>query len=316
MSANMNLGNDREFTAAVDSIMAEADAPAAPESASTLEGVTNEATEAVTGEATPATPAAAEAAPPAAPAPAVSDDTLVDVVIDGVKTQLPLKEALAGYQRHAVFTKKTQELAALRKEAEQWKSQGQTALTQAQADIAKYKQALSDPNMLSALYLAATGQAQAPVEPQAAPQAPSFDPAALRDAIVQDVRSTFAAEATEAQRASDVQSYTMNLIDADPLLKGMGQDYADLVYLKVSQMAPKTVEDVKFYIQQQVDAHKSLLRAQTTEAAKVAVVEKAKAVQATERAGSPPMPAPKQYKSFRDPQMEQDMLDFALSQRD
>jgi hypothetical protein len=51
----------------------------------------------------------------------LDDDTAgryVKVQIDGVETEVPLGEALKGYQRQADYTRKTQEIANLRKEAE------------------------------------------------------------------------------------------------------------------------------------------------------------------------------------------------------
>ena len=51
----------------------------------------------------------------------LDDDTAeryVKVTIDGQETEVPLREALSGYQRQADYTRKTQEIADLRKEAE------------------------------------------------------------------------------------------------------------------------------------------------------------------------------------------------------
>lgn len=45
-------------------------------------------------------------------------DRLVTVKVDGVELQVPLKDAVAGYMRQADYTRKTQEVAAIQREAE------------------------------------------------------------------------------------------------------------------------------------------------------------------------------------------------------
>lgn len=51
--------------------------------------------------------------------PTLHGEATAKVVIDGTETEVSLKEALAGYQRQADYTRKTQELATMRNEYEQ-----------------------------------------------------------------------------------------------------------------------------------------------------------------------------------------------------
>lgn len=63
-------------------------------------------------------------------------DQLVTVVIDGKEQQIPLKEAIAGYQRQADYSRKTMAVAEMRKQIEQEASQ-------VQQERAQYAQLLS-----------------------------------------------------------------------------------------------------------------------------------------------------------------------------
>ena len=63
-------------------------------------------------------------------------DALVPVVIDGKEQKIPLKEAIAGYQRQADYSRKTMAVSEMRKQVEQKASQ-------IQAERAQYAQLLT-----------------------------------------------------------------------------------------------------------------------------------------------------------------------------
>ena len=74
----------------------------------------------------------------------LSEDTLVTVKIDGKTTQIPLKEAVAGYQRTADYSRKTAELAAERKAIAAEREQSSQLISQLYQEATKY--ALQEPD--------------------------------------------------------------------------------------------------------------------------------------------------------------------------
>ena len=74
----------------------------------------------------------------------LSPDTLVTVKIDGKTMQIPLKEAVAGYQRTADYSRKTAELAAERKAIAAEREQSSQLISQLYQEATKY--ALQEPD--------------------------------------------------------------------------------------------------------------------------------------------------------------------------
>jgi hypothetical protein len=233
---------------------------------------------------------------------ALTDDTLVELVVNGQPLKIPYGEAKKGFMMHQAFTQKTQELARQRQEAQTWRENAQREIQEAQQLREQIMSMVKDPNKLSALYLASQGQqAPAPVA-QPAP----LDPVQLRQQLLQELApqvQQYVTQQTQMQQQAaaleaDVTSFTNTLIESNPVLKVFGPDYANIVYEKVARLQPSNPAEAKEYIRLEVDQTISRLTEATGTAAKVAAVAKAQAATGTERGGSPVTPTPKEYDSF------------------
>lgn len=302
-----------DFESAVDSALA-ADAAPSPDPSSP---------EPSEGTDTPETPTEA----PASPVAALADDTPIEVIVDGKPVTLPYGEAKKGFMMHAAFTKKTQEVAAQRKEAErmrveseQWRQTAQQQVQAAERFRADVLQMLQNPTTLSALYLKATeGHGATPLAadtPGMGASPAMVDPSQLRQQLLQElvpevqqnVTAYLAQQQQEVALVNDVTTFTESLIADNPVLSAFGPDLTNVIYEKVAGMEPQNAEEAKTFIRLQVDAYKDKLKSITGAQAKAAAVVKAQAAAGIQRGGSPVVPAKKDYTSFND--MQSDMEAF------
>lgn len=266
--------------------------------------------------ATPETPVAATPETPAAPAPAsLSDDALVEVIVDGKPIQMPWKEARSNISLHAASTKRFQDAAEQRRQAEALAAQAQQAIQQAQYQAQQFQSILQDEQKLAAVYMAM--KAQQTGQPVAQQQAPApIDLQAFAqhimtqaDQLVQTRLAEVQQREVEAKLVTDLTAFTNSLLSDDPILSTV-PGFSDKVYETVSKMGPRSVDEAKEWIRAQVHEVKAKLAATTGEAQKASVVAKAKAANATERGGSPVLPTPHKYENLQDPNMTKDMLAF------
>lgn len=296
----------------------EADLSAAVDSAFAAEeqnSATSE-TPAVEATTTSETTVNAEPSAPAAAAP-FSDETPIEVIVDGKPVQTTIGEAKRGYMRQAAFTQKTQEAAKQRQEAERQVQEAQQYRTWAQTEItnaAKFKadvmRMLSSPEQLSALYLNATGQAGSHPASQPTQTAPAFDPTKFRNDLLseilpqvrQDVLSDIRQTQYETSQANDVTSFTDALIAENPILSVFGPDLAKVIYEKVASQGPGSMDEAKQFIRLHVDDYVSRLSEVNKDSGKAAAIAKHEATQGIQRGGSPVLPTKKDYNSFDDMQ--------------
>lgn len=256
---------------------------------------------------------AAETPAPSTPTPtALSDDTLVEVLVNGTPQQMPWSEARKGVMMHAAFTQKTQALAAERQQIAQLQQQAQAEAQKATQLQQQVMQILRDPAKLSAVYLAMQsqqGQAQ-----QAPPvQPPAFDPVAyqqqLLNTIVPQAVQQIQYKQQEAAIESDVTSFTTSLLDADPVLSSI-PGFDNTVYEAVAKMGPTTPQEAKDFIRIFVEDAAQRVQAKLADTSKTAAVAKAKAAASTIPGGGMVAPPTKTYKGLNDPAIEGDMHKF------
>lgn len=276
------------------------------------------------GEVVPPVEAVAPPAPvptpaPVAPTPAeqkildLPEDAVVRVKIDGQLEDVNLKDFKEGISREAVFTRRMQQLAEQRKEAE-------TALAGQYAEIQRQAQAIE-------LAKQQFGEQIKQLQPQPTPQgqqAPkALDPAEL--ATMGDVQATLAAlqeqlkaenaaqqaqfvkalgEAgqkvqSEAQLHRDSMDFTGHLtsVMAKPEFEFLNKvnPYAmDIVRVKVAEMDPKSISQAKEFADTYVKGWADTVKAELVETVKRQEVAKAQA-KIEPPAGSPAPPVA-QYK--------------------
>lgn len=263
---------------------------------------------------------AAEVPAPTAPTPtALSDDTVVEVLVNGTPTQMSWAEAKKGVMMHSAFTQKTQALAQQRQEAQRLQQEAQLAHQQATQLQQQVRSILEDPAKLSAVYLAMQAQRNGQAVPQAPAQPPAFDPVAFQQQILQSVVPQAVQQIQykqqEAAIETDVVGYATSLIDQDPVLSVI-DGFADKMYEVVgSQINPdapvaQKVAEAKEYIRLYIDNAKAKVSAKLADTSKTAAVAKAKAATATIPGGSVVTPTPKTYKGLNDPAIEGDMHKF------
>lgn len=296
-----------EISAAFDTAMASEPASTPAPAVTAPEG---EATAASTPPADPATPA--PEAPPAAPV-SLTDDSLVEVLVNGQPQQLRWADARKQVMLHADYTRKTQDLARQRAEVQQTQADAEHAkefaarLQQQVADV------FSSREKLAAAYIAASGGEQPPVA--GVPQAPTAfpDPAALEQQlmakITPQVIQQLQAAHTWQTNHSAVTTLTAELIAADPILSKI-PGFDNTVYEEVTKMGPTSPAQAQEYIRTFIEGVAQGVAAQRTEAAKAEAVARARAATGTERGGSPVTPAPREYANLNDTQMRDDMLAF------
>lgn len=269
--------------------------------------------------------AAVDGTPSPTPAPSLSDDTVLDFVIDGQPVQMTLADARRNISLHSASTKRFQEASKLREEANALAEREQQAMTkaeQAEAKVAQIVAILKDPQKLATLYMATQGQ-QAP--PQAAPQAPQparapFDPAQFETIASQVLEQRIARMQQEQQGEAlhqDFTSHMLDLVKDHPTLSAifeMSPSVTDDIYGRVLSMEPTSIPQAKEFIAAEIAEMKAKLGSTATAAAKQAVLTKAADVSATERGGSAVVPARKKYTGLDDPQRFLDMEAYAQAQ--
>jgi hypothetical protein len=295
-----------------DVIASAVDTSAAPAEVIETPEPTADATEAPAEVATPDATSPTETPTEAAPTPtAVSDDTLVEVLVDGKPQQMSWGEARKGVMMHAAFTKKTQAAAAERTQAAEERAAAAAERQQLAAERAQMQQVFADPAKLSAVYLALQARQNGQTPPPQAAAAPTFDPAAfqqhLLNTIVPQAVQQIQYKQQKAALETDVTSYTNGLISSDPVLAVI-PGFEDRLYGDVAAMEPSTPAEAKEFILNYIEDAKAKIQTALGNTAKVAAVAKAKAASATERGGSAVLPAAKTYTSLDDPQREADMM--------
>ncbi len=320
-SLDMGSQFELDINNAVDSAFA-AEATTSPAPVETAEVVA----ETPTPDAT--TPPTVPETPEVTPQSALTDDTPVDVVLDGVPTTVTFGEFKRGVMRQATFTQKTQALATQRQELErqlaeatQWKAMGQAAQQKEQQFRNDVLAMLRDPDRLAALYLNAKGQPVQAGDPSAtqvipapAQQAaqPAISPEQMFNEIAPQLESRILNHIAQQQdlnaKASEVTTFTDALIGENPVLAVFGPDLANVIYEKVAAQDPKGVAQTKEFIRLHVEDYKARVKAITGETAKAAVIAKAQAASGIQRGGSPVLPEKKDYSSFND--MQSDMEAF------
>jgi hypothetical protein len=264
---------------------------------------------------TPDTPAAEVPAPTAPTPTTLSDDTLVEVLVNGTPTQMAWADARKGVMMHSAFTQKTQDLAKQRQEVQRIQAEAQAAHQQATQLQQQVRSILEDPAKLSAVYLAMqaqrNGQAAAP---QA--QAPQFDPVAVQQQVLQSIVPQAVQQIQlrqqEAALESDVVGFTSGLINEDPVLAAI-PDFSDSVFAAVTKMEPTTAAEAKEYIRLYIDEVKAKVSAKLADTSKTAAAAKAKAAASTIPGGGVVTPTVKTYSGLNDPAIEGDMHKFLAS---
>ena len=300
-----------EISAAFDTAMASEPAPTPAPAATAPEGEAS----ASTPPADPATPAPEAPAPAAAPV-SLTDDSLVEIVVNGQPQQVRWADARKQVMLHADYTRKTQEVARIREDAQRVHTEAEHAKAMAAQLQQQVAAVFSSREKLAAAYIAASGGEQPPQggAPQGAPTGPAFpDPVALEQQLMakitpQVIQQLQAAHVWQTNHNA-VTSLTTELIAADPILSKI-PGFDNTVYEEVTKMGPTSPAQAQEYIRTYIEGVAQGLAAQRTEAAKAAAVAKAAAATGTERGGSPVTPAKREYDSLNDAQMRDDMLAF------
>lgn len=240
----------------------------------------------------PATPKTTDA-----PTATVSDDTVVEV--NGLK--MTLKQVREGYMRQADYTRKTQEIAAKAKEAEQW----QQELQQLKAREQTLRQSLSDPNEVLGYAISQFGpeQVQAWLQSQitanAAQQGQALDPrmvAQMAQAQVskatQSLTQDIAKVREETQAAIRQESERLRLereqeaherqlaatfgeiFSQHPELKAVAE-MEDILRYRAFAKQPETIEQAKQFLAEEAQRQAQAIKALLTAEKKADAVEKA-----------------------------------------
>jgi len=264
---------------------------------------------AVATEPTPE-PAPSPAPEPATPAPvSLKDDDLIEVIVDGKPVQMAWKDARGGFMRNADYTRKTQEAARLRTEAESLQEQVEQAKQTLQQRETQINEVLGNPEKVAAWYqmlLANRQQAgQTPAQAQAGAQVDLQQlQAQLREETQQYV--TKATEELEVRQLA--ASYTQTLQQATDALK---DQYPQLKAVRgidrilreeVQQMKPATLAEAKDMLASAAKAQAEELDTYITERQKKAAAGKTQATGIEPPGGKGVLPAPKKYKGVDDPE--------------
>ena len=255
-------------------------------------------------------------APPAAPTPvALADEALLEFKVNGEVVRKPWSEVR---QTQAMlptaFFEKTRALADQRRQVDEFYSSLQQQAKALEERESTIRSALSDPNQLGALYLAALSRAQggqAP-SPPAAPATPSFDPNSLLKVLNEQLDSRFQQmqQATQAQTINqDLDAFGRSLLKDTRLGKLRGAD--NLLWGEVLSMQPATIEEAREMARTvATDLNRQLNEVAAAEAA-TRTATAAKAVATIEPTGGhAPLPQPRQYSGLDDPKRRDDMIAY------
>lgn len=241
----------------------------------------------------------------AAPTPAsLTDDTVVEVIVDGQPVQMAWKDARRNISAHAASTQRFMAAAEERKQVEAIRQQVLAAHAAVQQREAQLQAIMSDDQKAAAFWMAVKSQQQGQSQgqpTQAPPDLNAFAQQMLQrtEQIVQE-RLAQVQQAEVAQRLStELDDYTQSLIGDHPVFTTI-PGFADTVMAEVYKMSPTSVPQAKEMIAGFIHEQKRLLDTKLANASKQVAVTKAKAVTATERGGSPITAAPKVPNVFGD----------------
>lgn len=277
------------------------------------------------GGGTPATPPASITPPATPPAVSTPPPSAAPVVDDGIEVEfepgkvqkLTKDEIKAGMLRQADYTRKTQELATARKQAEEILQRGQ----QFEAEREQLRQVLSDPRAL--MYLAQQQLAQAQ-GPQFDPEAPATMATIAQMAqqnqqmlaqqlalveqnmgnVAQQARQEAVDEITARQETAKhsevINAKLATIYESNPVLQSV-PEIEDVIRYRVSQMQPQTIDEALSAFEKVSGEVASAMGAKFNDARKEQALTKQKLVQGgIEPPGGAAVPAnaPTQ---FRDP---------------
>lgn len=290
---------------------------------SVIDTVMAEAVPAATPDPTPAPEAApvetapTDSVPAQTPTPTASltDEALVEVIIDGKPVQMTWADARKNISHTAASTQRFQQAAEIRKQAEAELAKAQQLATAATQMQAQFQAILSDPNKLAAVYMAQKAQQTGvPADQQAAPTVPDLN--AFAQQMLGQVEQVIAQRFQQLEQTKvataleqDLRAHADSLIGSHALSRIPG--IHDRLFDEVARMGPQSVEQAKEWAGLLAQEWKAAIDSQYAESAKQAAVAKASASAATITGGTPAQPTPKKYTKLDD--METDMMSFLAS---
>lgn len=250
----------------------------------------------------------------------LSDDALVTYKVGKEEFTRPWQEILkTQVLLPGDYTRKTQAHA---QQVSAWEAQKQSEAADSQRWQQERQQviaALSDPQKVGALYLAALSKAkesgQSPAQAQQTAQA-AVDPTQILSQIDERLNQKFNEYQTNVasqQIASDMDQFVSTLKKDSPLADLPGVD--DYLYSQVHQMQPKDPAQAKEYLKLVFEDYNSKFSAKLVNAQKASLVSKEKLNNGIEPPGGTLVPqGQKTYKGPKDPERRIDMLTFMQQQ--
>ena len=288
---------DAADSAAYAAINAANTAEATPPVAAPTEAPLEEETPAVVPEVAPTQPKVA----------ALSDDDLVEVLVNGQPVQKPWKEARASLMMHADYTRKTQEVAAARKELESTYQQ----MVEREQKIAAF---LQNPTAVQD-YLQKIQQQQVQQNPQiTSNELVSYQDVQrlLQQEMVNAQQKLEQAVVAKTQELHTMQQASAIQNDLNATVKALKTQYPALesidgidqmLFNKVNAMGPTSVEEAKQFFATVAKAQMDALESHFVSLKKQEAVAKAKVTkQGIEPSGTGVLPSPKVTKKFDDPE--------------
>lgn len=271
--------------------------------------------------------APAAATPAATPSPvSLKDDDLVELQVGGKPVHLSWKDARTQMMLHADYTRKTTEAAQQRREAEALRQSVDQRAQELEAARQQLAGMIRDPDRLAVMLQAALvqrqQQGQAQGQPYGVPGQPQpFDPTQFAGAVQQYVNQQLSAfqQAQQVQQVAqglenDLGAHLTGILSKSPALAALpGID--DLVFSRVEQMGPSTVEEAKNYAQAVVASMQEKLDGFLAQDKKQAALSKDKAIRGIEpKGGVGVTPTARKYKGgLDDPDLEKDAIAFVQS---
>lgn len=255
----------------------------------------------------PSTPEPVSAATVETPAPvpstppAINIDEFVDVEIEPGKTIKVHKDGKDGYLRLADYTRKTQEVARTRKEAE-------TLYEQLQREAAEFREFLNNPTAVAQFVAEMQKQSQ---QTPTTPPAPddlvaARDLETFRERIEREMTEKMQATVTEVENKRQVEAMRSDfdrtvsdvLAKHSILLKYHDvEEIGQLLKLDAGKAKPQTTEDAKKAIIAAAEARANKLTSHVESLRQQEAIEKAKSLKSIEPpGGGAPQPVPTQFK--------------------
>lgn len=259
---------------------------------------------------------APEPSQPSTPSPVtLNDSDLIPLKVGGKDITVPWSEARNGFQMHADYTRKMQELAEQRRQFEAQQSTISQQRQEYEAKLQQIQQVVNNPQALMGLYMNLQSKMQQPQGPQpltteALPQ--------LMQAMEQRFTQQFQGWQQQQEKAQMAARFETEL---DTATKGALSKYPALAALdgideaiagKVYAMKPTSLAEAKQYTQVVVDAMAQRHRAALDEEAKANLVAQQQARIGIEpKGGAPVLPQPRSFKNNGEREMA--MLEFLNS---